>query len=219
MKIKLFIDFDNTLYDSRFLKNNLFEVLQEKGFSRDEILSTYERASSNYNYSPKSHLILLSKMRDFNTKATEAIIESLYLDAPVHLFKDTVGFLKSLDRKKFEVDLLTLGDSEFQKQKVTASGIVKYFDKIYYCQDQKWIFLKILVKEDEKFYVIDDRNDALYRICKEFKGCIPIEINRTEKPLDSMEKLSPYDGIKVANLSEAAIYLNRIINNQVTITS
>jgi len=207
MKTKLFIDFDNTLYDTRFLKNNLFEVLENKGFSKAEVLATYEKASSNYNYSPKSHLGELLKVRNFNSKATEAIIESLYLDAQEHLFKDTIDFLKSLDRTKFEVDLLTLGNSEFQKRKVEASGIDGYFDRIYYCEDQKWIFLKTLVKKDEKFFVIDDRNDALYKICEEFKNCIPLEINRTEKPLDPMEKPSPYRGVSIKKIDEAIPYL------------
>lgn len=212
MKIKLFIDFDNTLYDTRFLKKNLFEVLEGKGFSKTEVLSTYEKASSNYNYSPKSHLDELLKVREFNAKATEAIIESLYLDAPEHLFNDTIGFLKSLNREKFEVDLLTLGDSEFQKRKVKASGIDKYFDKIYYCEDQKWIFLKTLVEKDEKFYVIDDRNDALYKICEEFKNCVPIEINRTKEPLDAMEKPSPYNGATIKKIDEAIPYLKEVLD-------
>ncbi|MCL5410372.1 MAG: HAD hydrolase-like protein [Patescibacteria group bacterium] len=207
MKTKIFIDFDNTLYDTRFLKKDLFEVLQSQGFSKEEVLAAYKKATSNYNYSPTNHLEELLKIKSFNTKATAAIIESLYLDAPEHLFKDSVSFLKSLDRKKFEVDLLTLGDTDFQKRKVEASGITKYFDNIYYCEEQKWIFLKTLVKPNERFYVIDDRGDALFEISKDFKLCYTIEINRTAEPLDSMEKPSPYSGVSVVNFKEAIPFL------------
>lgn len=207
MKIKLFIDFDNTLYDSRFLKKDLFEILQNQGFSEEEVLRAYEKASSNYQYSPTNHLEELLKIKSFNVKVTGAIIESLYLNAPEHLFKDSIRFLKSLDRKKFEVDLLTLGDTKFQKRKVEASGIVKYFDNIYYCKKQKWIFLKTLVKPSEKFYLIDDRGDALFNISKDYKECVPIEINRTEKPLDNMEQPAPYTGFKIKNFAEALPYL------------
>jgi FMN phosphatase YigB (HAD superfamily) len=207
MKIKLFIDFDNTLFDARKLKAPLFEAIKSLGFSEPEILSSYKEASSDYNYSPIEHLKLLQKLQKFNMKNAISKVDKLYEKTPEYLFDDTEDFLKNIDRGKFEVDLLTLGDPDFQKKKVEACGAAKFFDKIYYCKDQKWIFLKTIVKLNEQFYIIDDRGDALFNILKDFKLCHTIEINRAAEPLDNMEQPAPYMGIKVKNFAEAMPYL------------
>lgn len=207
MKTKMFIDFDNTLFDTRKLKDELFGVFKSFGFSEAEISLTYKKACEDYIYSPSEHSDELYKIRQFDKKKAEFDLNDLYNNIPEYLFNDSIDFLKSLDRDKFEINLLTLGDLDFQKKKVDSSNISKYFDNIYYCKDQKWIFLKTLVEPSEKFYIIDDRGDALFEISKDFKLSSTIEISRAAKPLDNMEQPAPYEGIKVKNFAEAMPYL------------
>jgi len=207
MKTKLFIDFDGTLFDTRHLKTDLFNTFGSMGFTEDQIELTYKKACEDYIYSPIEQLQLLQNFKKCDIQEVIEKIESLYKKVPDYLFKDTVDFLMNLNREKYEVSLLTLGDEEFQKKKVKSSGIEEYFDNIYYCRNQKWIFLKELVDLDEKFFIIDDRGDAMYEISKEFKNSIPIEINRSKEVLDIMEKPSPYDGLSIKNFEEATQYL------------
>ena len=207
MKIKMFIDFDNTLFDTRKLKKDLFAVFSRYGFKEEEISSTYKKACEDYIYSPSEHADELYKIKPFDKKNAESELDELYKNIPEYLFNDSIDFLKNLDKDKFEINLLTLGDLDFQKKKVDFSNISKYFENIYYCKDQKWIFLKTLVEPNEKFYIIDDRGDALFEISKDFKLSSTIEINRASKPLDNMEQPAPYEGIKVKNFAEAMPYL------------
>ncbi|MFA4996120.1 MAG: HAD hydrolase-like protein [Patescibacteria group bacterium] len=207
MKTKLFIDFDGTLFDTRRLKTDLFNTFKSMGFAEDKIELTYKKACEDYIYSPIEQLQLLQDFKKCDAKEATEKFETLYKKVPDYLFKDSVDFLGSLDREKYEVSLLTLGDEDFQKKKVESSKIAKYFDNIYYCRNQKWIFLKELVDLDEKFFIIDDRGDAMYEISKEFKNSIPIEINRSKEALDIMEKPSSYDGLSIKNFVEATQYL------------
>lgn len=207
MKTKLFIDFDGTLFDTRHLKIELFNAFRSMGFAEDQIELTYKKACEDYIYSPIEQLQLLQNFKKCDIQEAIEKLEELYKKVPNYLFKDSVDFLKNLDREKYEVNLLTLGDEDFQKKKVDSSGITKYFDNIYYCRDQKWIFLKTLVDLEEKFFIIDDRGDALFKISKDFKNSIPIEINYSKKPIDIMEKPSSYDGLSIKNIVEATQYL------------
>jgi hypothetical protein len=207
MKKKLFIDFDGTLFDTRCFKKGIFDVFKSLDFTEDQVLLTYKKACEDYLYSPVEHLEGLQKIKKIDAKAVLSKVEELYEEVPSFLFEDSLGFLDGLNREKYEVILLTLGDEEFQKKKVGSSGVSEYFDKIYYCMDQKWIFLKSVVEIDEKFYIIDDRGDALFKILQDFTNSTPIEINRTAKPLDDMEKPSPYNGITVTNFEETMKYL------------
>lgn len=207
MKTKLFIDFDGTLFDTRCFKKGIFNAFISAGFSEKQVNAAYKIACKDYLYSPVEHLEELQEIKKFESQTVLSEVEELYKGVPGFLFRDTLEFLQRLDRDKYEVILLTLGDKEFQKRKVESSGISEYFDKVYYCTEQKWIFLKSVVEIDEKFYIIDDRGDALFKISKAFKNCVPIEINYSDIQIDIMEQPSNYDGFKIKNIKEAVQYL------------
>lgn len=206
-KTKIFIDFDATLFDTGKLKKELFSVLRKAGFSDEEILLTYKAECKDYLYSPKGQVERLKKVRNFDFESVISQIEKLYEKVSSWLYNDTIGFLKNINREKFEVNLLTLGDISFQKKKVESAGIKKLFDNIYYCAEQKWDFLKGLVDRNEKFFVIDDRGDALEKINHCFPDAFCIEINRLQDPLDMMEAASNHKGATVQALAQAEKYL------------
>ena len=209
IKIKLFIDFDNTLFDTRLLKKILFGMLESVGFSNEEISFSYKDVCRMYdnNYSPEKHAEFLSKIRPFDKRSTLRKINDSIRESSKYLFHDSIDFLTRLDREKFEIILLSYGDKKFQSDKVEWSGVEKYFDRLYFCQEEKWIFLKKLVKLKENFIIIDDRGDALNEIKKRFVNSLTIKIIRADEPLDIAEQPSPYDGISVRDLFLAEKYL------------
>lgn len=177
-KIKVFIDFDSTLFDRSTFKKALFEIIRQAGFSDDELEKSYRTVYGEYDYTPWKHLEALKKIKRFNESVLVKKIDKLFASAKKLLFPDSLAFLKNIDRSKFEINLITQGNKKFQKEKVKSSGIEDLFDNIYYITEEKWHYLKRLVDRFEKFFLIDDREDTTDEVAKKFPEAITIELNR-----------------------------------------
>lgn len=209
MKEKLFIDFDGTLFDTEAFKGQMYDIFVKAGFELDEIKSTYNAECLDYKYSPIGQMERLKKIHSFDREAADQRFKKLYASCDKFLYDDSVEFLNGINRDKYGLDLLTLGDTEFQKTKVDHSGIAKYFDDIYYTEVQKWDYLDRLVDRNENFIVIDDRGDALTEIKKKFKHSLAIHIERPIEDKDDpfLSKKIDFSGINVKNLKQARQYL------------
>ena len=209
MKTKLFIDFDGTIFSTMAFRDKMFEICTMAGFDEEEIKNTYAAESLDYLYSANGQLERLQKIHSFDIEKAKLRMDKLIKTSKDFMFPDFEEFIHSVDREKYEIDLITLGEVEFQKAKVEASGIVKYFDNAYYCETQKWEYLDELVELNEKFIIIDDRADTLEKIGKKFKRSFPILMDRQQKDMDDpfLSQQEQYTGIKVKNLKQAGQYL------------
>lgn len=206
---KLFIDFDGTLFDTFLFKASFFRILEKAGFSQEDIVSTYQAEGLDYKYSPKGQFERLKKVKKFNEGLALARLEDLYKKSQSFLFEDSVNFLKEIDREKNELILLTLGDIEFQRRKVSESKIEDLFDRCLYTVEQKWIFLEGVIEKDERFVIIDDRGDTLEQISKKYRRSLPIQVKRIHIDNDDphLSGAEIYDGISVSSLKRAIQYL------------
>lgn len=209
MKTKLFIDFDGTIFNTQSFRDKMFEIFTMAGFDEEEIKNTYAAESLDYLYSASGQLERLEKIHEYDIEKAKLRMDKLIKSSKDFMFPDFDDFIKTVDRDKFEIDLITLGEEAFQKAKVEASAIVKYFDNVYYCETQKWDYLDELVELLEKFIIIDDRADTLERIGKKFKRSFPIFMDRQQKDLADpyLSKQKDYLGIKAKNLKQAGQYL------------
>lgn len=209
MKTKHFIDFDGTIFSTLTFRDKMFEIFTMAGFEEEEIKNTYAAESLDYLYSANGQLERLKKIHDFDIEKARLRMNKLIKASKDFMFDDFSEFVKKVDREKYELNLITLGEVSFQKAKVEASGIVKYFDNIYYCEKQKWDYLDDLVELNEKFIIIDDRADTLEKIGKKFKRSFPILMDRQQKDLADpyLSQQEKYSGIKVKNLKQAGQYL------------
>ena len=100
------------------------------------------------------------------------------------------------------MNLLTLGNQNFQPKKIKESGIKKYFDNIYCTSIPKSKYLQDLIDKNEKFIIVDDRGDALEEIVKKFPKAIAIEMRRAKEVHDPAECPSNFRGSKITNLKQ-----------------
>lgn len=209
VKTKIFIDFDGTIFNTLAFRDKMFEVFTMAGFSEEEIKNTYAAESLDYTYSPEGQFERLKKIHEFDVSRARLRMDKHINSSPAYLFDDFVPFIKNLNREEYEVDLITLGDIDFQKAKVINSGIVSSFDNVYYCDIQKDIFLSDIVDLNEKFIIVDNRADALEKIAKKYKRSFPIFIDRVQKDLDDPALLNQvkFTGISVKSMKQAAQYL------------
>lgn len=210
MKTKIFVDFDGTLFDTGKLRAQIYKTFEKVGFPHDQIDETYREECEDYRYSPQSQAERLCKTRECDLDELKKDLSLLQWDTKKWLYKDSIEFLRSLDREKYEIDLLTLGDVHFQKSKVDHSGLAHYFDNIYYSVIQKWDFLEKIVAKDEQFVIIDDRPDTLEEIYEKFPNSICIKISRFDKDESDdpvLEVKDEYPGPHVTDMFGAVKYL------------
>ena len=119
--MKIYIDFDGTLFNSTKLYNNFI-----KTFNKYNIKTSYTKN-------------ILLKNKNYDT-AAKKIINEFNLDKSIYkelnniysknlLFKDTIPFLEKY-YQKYDLILLTLGTKSYQNKKINSTNISKYFKEI-----------------------------------------------------------------------------------------
>lgn len=127
-------DLDHTLYNTSRLKKAMMASVRSFGIDEKLWLETYQavirKNRRGYDYDVKKHSRLLAK----TVNASGALIEKKQLAVLKRgrrfLYRDAENFLKFLRAKKIKLFLLTLGNVEWQKEKISHLKITKYFDKI-----------------------------------------------------------------------------------------
>lgn len=209
MKTKLFVDFDGTIFNTLAFRDKMFEVFTMAGFTAEEIKNSYAAESLDYKYSPYGQMERLKRIHEFDITKAKTRMDKLIKVSSKFMFDDFVEFVKRIDRENYFLNLITLGDIDFQKGKVKNSGVATLFDNMYYCEIQKSVFLTDIVDMNEKFIIIDDRADALEKIGKKFRRSFPMLIDRAQKDLDDpvLSSQKDFSGISVKNMKQAAQYL------------
>lgn len=209
MKEKIFIDLDGTVIDTAKFRDQIFAVFLRQGFTLETLVAAYRTECLNYNFSLKKYTDILYRKKKFNISLLNARIDFLFQSIPKLIFPDVLDFIYKVDKSKFELILLTLGNPEFQKLKFENSGLTRYFDKVYYCEEQKWIFLDSIVGKNERFILLDDRGDTVDLVRKRFPGALAIEVDRKSKDCDDPAiGKKEFGNIKVKDFAQVARYIN-----------
>lgn len=119
--MKIYIDFDGTLFNSTKLYNNFIKI-----FNKYNIKTSYTKniiqKSKNYDIAAKKII------KEFNLdKSIYKEINNIY--SKNLLFKDTIPFLEKY-YQKYDLILLTLGTKSYQQKKINSTNISKYFKEI-----------------------------------------------------------------------------------------
>ncbi len=120
----IFLDFDDTLFDYTKAVNHLLEEVEVYGITKDDWYSTYEKIKAEHGaYNREEHFKLMSEIasEDIDLKA----IYRKYISKPgVYLFKDAIKFLEKY--KGNPIYIISYGETEYQREKISGSGITKY---------------------------------------------------------------------------------------------
>ncbi len=169
---KVFIDFDDTLFDRNRFIHDYFQLLSEiTGASLSEIDAAYhDKGVYDKGFcGPGKHLSKLAEKFLFDESRASEVLEHFLADTSSYLFPGAKKFLKVL-ADNFKIILLTVGNPEFQEQKVSGSGILKFFDDVQYIppDSYKARHIKEMIKRGELFYLIDDKEAEYLELAKIF---------------------------------------------------
>ena len=187
--MKIYVDFDRTIFDCDRFIEDFFELLQNYNISRDDFIK-YQNQFKDIN--PYIILDAMSKEKDIN-KDVYVAIDKLIEQSSDYLFYDAIPFLKYLKSKNYQVIILTRGDYDFQRSKIINSHIDLYYDDIIVTSNHKGE----LDLDYANSIFIDDRKEELESI-----------ITNNPKRVISIQR----KGI-INNDIEAVTSLNELINN------
>ena len=187
--MKIYVEFDRTIFDCDRFIEDFFDLLQKYNISRDEF-NKYQDQFKNIN--PYIILDSMAKEKDINKDVYNAI-DKLVKKSSDYLFYDTEPFLKYLRSKNYQVIILTKGDYDFQRAKVINSHIDSYYDDIIVTSNHKG---ELDIDYTNGIF-IDDREEEIRSIL----------LNNPKRVISIQRK-----GITNQDI-EAVTSLNELINN------
>ncbi len=173
------IDFDDTLFNTKRFKDARRAKLRSLGISDEVCYSSYvlarKDAQGKMTYSDKAHAQCLGSY-GFDTAEVFSLLESITKQAHTFLFTETINFLQILKQKQEEIVVLSLGEEEFQKRKIEASGIMPFVDTVFTVNTTKKDIIKQICKRHKKesIYFINDKVRETQEVVQEFPQLTPV---------------------------------------------
>lgn len=168
--MKIFIDFDGVIFNTKLFKKQIFKIFNGRS-------SYKEFEKRRIPYSPLTHFKFLS-----------ADLNKLLKNSKHYVLSDAKEFLNQFSKNKLY--LISYGDLKFQKQKIKAAGISKYFKKIIIADKNKADIIRKLIRKGERAIFIDDKSKHIKEI-KEMKNknIITFRLVRPKNNFKNIEKM------------------------------
>lgn len=206
---KIIIDFDDTLFHTYRLKEELRAVAESFGFTQEEFWSTYKQMYDNVlgmsGYTLARHAESLHALHPafVQTDVLEKTLSAV-LDNHDFVFADARPLLDFLKKQNKILVLLSLGEPVFKCRKVESSGLAHFFDRIEFVNTPKLDVIPTLVDKDEPVYFLNDKIRETKEILERYPYWYALLRKRQDFSSDQYEESGlPY----FENLSDMHSYL------------
>ena len=131
---KLYIDFDNTLFNTVKFNDNCSSFLEKYNISKEEQVKVFKDLNKDI-FDYKEILEAISKKYNIDKELLfndyNEVLKGNYI------FDDTIEFLEYC-KDKYDLRLLTWGNNEYQLEKIGCAKISKYFNELIITQKYKF---------------------------------------------------------------------------------
>lgn len=174
--MNIYIDFDRTMFNSDAFLSDLDNILDSYNLS-PTLFYEYAKKDSENGFNPYHILEIMQKDIPFDKEIIRKLDEIIISDQK-YLYDDVIPFLKYLKDKRYQLILLTKGNTFYQKLKIENTGILNYFDDLIITLKHKGeldidypnsIFIDdnpneiaSILKENPKLLIRIKRQNALY---------------------------------------------------------
>lgn len=162
-----YLDFDNTLYETSRLSNDMlkglaYEISKKTSISENDI---FDELKSMFNRENIYNIYKLAKFfaKKYNIEESILIdkVEDIILDGKKYVYDDVISFLKELKEKNHIINVLTYvakEDLSYQLTKIKGSGLSEYFDNIIISSSLKF---NLDLKYEDGIFFDDSPKDLL----------------------------------------------------------
>lgn len=169
---RVYIDFDSTLFDTQKFRQESNEIIGQeicslnKTISKADLVEEISLGFKEERYKSYYQLCtILENKHSLEHGYLKKKLEEIILDAQRFLYSDSVGFLKNLKLKGYEINILTYTSKnsfDYQMKKIYGSQITSFIDNLIICTKNKGE----LGLDYEHGIFIDDNPDVLYSLFK-----------------------------------------------------
>lgn len=209
--MKIFIDFDDVLLNTKKFIKNFRKIFKENGISELVFRKYYydypirQKGGRLKKYDSIEHVKRIKKELGMDTRKLEKDLKKFIETAEKYVFSDVEQFLLNL--RKDDLYLVSYAKTKFQEDKIKNSGLAKHFKGIIILDKMKSDALKSIIKKDkiskkEKLYFIDDRVEQVSDVKRNIPALKTLLMRRKEGRYSDMR--SRYCDFEVKNLKEAA---------------
>jgi len=197
--MKIFIDFDDTLFNSRKFKKYFENVFIGEGISRKNLRKTYDQVKKDGVYSLEKHINLLHINFGTDKKVIRKKLKKLFSELSFCVYTDSWEFVKKFSRK--DLIILSFGQHSFQRKKIVGSKISKKVLKIIITQNRKIGTIHDFIEKynfrNEKIFFIDNKAEFLEKIEEMDHKILTIQMIRND-----FEKIARHADYRANNLKE-----------------
>lgn len=126
--MKIYIDFDRTLFDcDRFLED-IYKIIDKYHIPK-ELFKECQSQCKRKGFNPYLILNKVEKSFSFNEKLYQEVA-LLMSNTANYLYSDSISFLKYLKEKGYYIVILTKGNKDYQREKISNTTILNYCDEL-----------------------------------------------------------------------------------------
>ncbi len=183
-------DFDNTLFDTAHLLRDFLEYLSVCGIPHAILQSSFLQMKKEFPfmYNLSDHCRYISAEGYPLTQNHPFITDFMDASFATYVRDNVVEVMESLKHRNVRRILLTRGHPDFQPHKIQKSGLSKYFNEIYICQEPKEEYLKRLILDDHTYFINDNlKENTIIRTTYPTLHCILFVRPEGERPYDTKD--------------------------------
>lgn len=193
MLTRAIIDFDDTLFNTKLLKDDIAAVFEEFGVSPQIFWESYKeacaRGSGRNMYTFDRQLQIINKDYIFiDINQARQRLQALLEESARYVFPDALEFLSALKNRGLELWLLTLGEESFKSQKLRQTGLTPFFERVFLINEDKLTVLKpILTNPVPGHLFVNDKVNETKEILNYYPGLHAVLKTRGDVPLSEYE--------------------------------
>lgn len=178
-------DFDGVLFNDEMFKRDFQHVFTRHGVSHSVYKQSYEHAKEarKGTYELDTHLrIIASEYPKINHAGLREDLMALARQSRRYIFADAKAFLSDTQKTQNKLFLVSVGDTIFQKEKIHASGVSSFFEKVVITTaSQKFIAIDEIKKQTggDKIVFVDDKKEIVDEIKKHYPSIKVVQMVRS----------------------------------------
>lgn len=214
--MKIFVDFDDVIFNARKFKEDLIHIFLKHGITRRDFENsyyTYSKRAQEFGkyYNPKDQINVLKKKNSIDHKKLNKDIDNFMKDLRVYVFDDFYEFVSAFSKK--DLFIITYGHKKFQLAKIRGAKVGRYFREILISKDNKINIVSSVIKKykfspgKEDIILIDDRPEQIERTEKKGRKIRTFRMCRPEGRYSDLICLDK--DWEVKNLKEAGMIIKK----------
>ncbi len=191
----ILIDFDDVIFNTKKLKEDLKKVFFGCGVGKKEFEDSYldypvfSKDGKLRTYDPLEQIERIDFPKPENKEELKAAILSFEKNTKKYLFEDSAWFLSEFHN--FPIHIVSYGNERFQGVKIKNTNIHEFIKNVHVVQESKAKIIEKIIsghKNKSKIIFIDDRSENIREVKKKFSNIVTILLKRPDGRYQEMKK-------------------------------